>query len=390
MTPNMIKNTAITNKPGDRYGYYKIGNLKTYSRYELMDEYHVSPQSWKWNYNDEFFGSYNWSDEPQQTIDELYKKRAEQLRKDYDYLVLYYSGGYDSANMLYAFLDNNIKLDEICVFYSNYDTVSNQYKELSSITWKKLDDIKKNYPDIKIRKFDYSDYFFKWDKMVNNLNLGKDLLYMFGSALSVNHIVTDLSYSYVEDWKFIISQGKKLAWIYGVDKPQLRYYEDRWIFNFFDGLIQTNITPMRQIIDDGNIGTYEFFYWAPVKECVDICIKQSHLIKKSYSKNKKNYFKNFTEEFGWTTDKMSRSFLDTIYPNIFKSKEKFYDIKNTLNIWGNRDQWFFNSKYPGSDIHWKMYQSTFMDNKKHYKHWYNDNNSIESGFRNAISQDYVI
>ena len=374
-------------KFGDRYGYYQIGDIKTYSRYELMDKHHVSPQAWQWNYNDEFFGAYNWNNEPQQTIDELYKKRAEQLRREYDYLVLYYSGGYDSANMLYAFLDNDIKLDEICVFYSRYDNTSNQYKELSSVSWKKLNEIKKKYPSIKIREFDYADYFFKWDKMVNDLNLNKDLLYMFGAALSVNHIVTDLAYTYVEDWRSILSQGKKLSWIYGVDKPQLRYHENKWIFNFFDGLTQTNITPMRQMVDNGNIGTYEFFYWAPVKECIDICIKQSHLIKNSYSKNKEKYF---IAGFGWTFDKMSRSFLEIIYPSIFKSKEEFYDAKNTSNIWGNRDQWFFNSTYPGSDTHWKMYQSTFKDNKKHYKNWYNNNSSIESGFRNAISQDYII
>jgi hypothetical protein len=374
-------------KFGDRYGYYQIGDIKTYSRYELMDEHHVSPQAWQWNYNDEFFGSYNWNNEPQQTIDELYKKRAEQLRREYDYLVLYYSGGYDSANMLYAFLDNDIKLDEICVFYSRYDNTSNQYKELSSVSWKKLNEIKKKYPSIKIRKFDYADYFFKWDKMVNDLNLNKDLLYMFGAALSVNHIVTDLAYTYVEDWQSILSQGKKLSWIYGVDKPQLRYHEDKWIFNFFDGLTQTNITPMRQMIDNGNIGTYEFFYWAPVKECVDICIKQSHMIKNNYSKK---HFKTFIEGFGWVFDKMSLPFLEIIYPRIFKLNEKFYDVKNTSDIWGNRDQWYFNSQYPGSNVHWEIYQSTFKDNKKHYKNWYNNNSSIESGFRNAISQDYII
>ena len=44
--------------------------------------------------------------------------------------------------MLYAFLDNDIKLDEICVFYSRYDNTSNQYKELSSVSWKKLNEIK--------------------------------------------------------------------------------------------------------------------------------------------------------------------------------------------------------------------------------------------------------
>jgi hypothetical protein len=210
---------------------------------------------------------------------------------------------------------------------------------------------------------------------------------MFGSALSINHIVNDLSYDYVKDWKSLISRGKKLSWIYGVDKPQLRYYENQWIFNFFDGLVQTNITPMRQMIDHGDIGVYEFFYWSPSKECVDICIKQSHMIKNNYSKK---HFKTFIDGFGWVVDKMSLAFLEIIYPRIFRLNEKFYDVKNTLDIWGNRDQWYFNSHYPGSDVHWEIYQSTFKENKSHYRSWYNDGKSIESGFRNALSCNYII
>lgn len=390
----MIKNTAITNKPGDRYGYYKIGNLKTYSRYELMDEYHVSPQLWKWNYNDEFFGSYDWSDEPQQTIDELYKKRAEQLRKDYDYLVLYYSGGYDSANMLYAFLDNNIELDEICIFYSKYDTISNQHKELSSITWKKTNDLKKQHPELKIREFEYGEHILKWHEHIKELGYENNLADMFGIFLPVNRLIIDLAYRFVEDWQNLLKNKKKLAWIFGVDKPQLRYNKDQWIFNFHDGLTQMQITPMRQLIDDGNIGNYEFFYWSPQKECADILIKQCHLLKSKYNKQARINFskilkaKEFIPRYGWEIDKMSEDYIKTIYPRNFKFKEEFYKTKTPLYIWGNRDEWFFNTDHESSKIHKNMYNS--ICNKTHYRSWYNNETTLDYGFRNAISQDYVI
>jgi len=117
-------------RPGDRYGYYQVGDTRTYSRYERMDLLHQHPCDWRWVYNDNFFSQYDWTREPTESLDELYKQRAEQLRRDYDYLVLYYSGGYDSANLLHAFLDNDIYPDEIAIFYSRYDTVSNQYLEL--------------------------------------------------------------------------------------------------------------------------------------------------------------------------------------------------------------------------------------------------------------------
>lgn len=62
----------------------------------------------------------SWNVEPKESIEELCKRRAEQLRDKYDYIVLYYSGGPDSSTVLNTFRDNNIPLDEI-VFYNFSD-----------------------------------------------------------------------------------------------------------------------------------------------------------------------------------------------------------------------------------------------------------------------------
>jgi hypothetical protein len=359
-----------------------------------MDKHHVSPQAWQWNYNDEFFSRYNWTIEPKQSIDELYKKRAEQLRRDYDYLVLYYSGGYDSANMLYAFLDNNIKLDEICVFYSKYDTSSNQYKELSSITWKKINDLKKQYPELKIRAFEYGEHILKWPTYLRELGYENNLIEAFGMFLPVNRLILDLAYRFVDEWQSLLKNKKKLAWVFGVDKPQLRYKRNKWIFNFHDGITQIQITPMRQLIDNGSIGTYEFFYWAPQKECADILIKQCHLLKSKYNEQAKLDFskitgaKKFVPSYGWEIDKMSEDYIKTIYPRNFKFKEEFFKTKNPLYIWGCRDHWFFNTDHESSRIHKSMYNS--ICNKSHYRSWYNNETTLDYGFRSAISQDYVI
>jgi len=141
----------------DQYGYYQMGDFKTYSVYELMDQYHKDPQPYQWIYNDDFFSQYDWTQEPTESLDELYKQRALELREQYDYLVLFYSGGYDSANMLHAFLDNGIKIDEICRIDSKYDTTSHRYLEGKWKTWKQLDELEKRYPKIKIRRFDNGD-----------------------------------------------------------------------------------------------------------------------------------------------------------------------------------------------------------------------------------------
>jgi hypothetical protein len=380
-------------KFGDRYGFYQIGDVKTYSKYEVMDIHHNQPQAWQWNYNDEFFSRYDWTIEPTQSINELYKKRAEQLRRDYDYLIFYYSGGYDSANMLYAFLDNNIHLDEICVFYSKFDNISLQHKELSLQTWPKLNDLKKQYPKLKIRKFEYGEHILKWHDYIKELGYENNLPNMFGTFFPINRLILDLAHRYIDDWKKLLNQGKKIAWIQGVDKPQLRYYNKQWIFNFHD-FLQMQITPMRQVIDDGNIGTYEFFYWTPSKECVDILIKQCHLLKNKYKEQAEKDFskivgaKNFVPGYGWEIDKNDDEFNKIIYPRNFKFKEKFVKIKSPFYIWGYRDEWFFNSNHEGAKIHRDMINS--ICNKSHYHSWYNDKTTINYGFRNAMSRDYII
>ena len=45
----------------DRYGYYQIGDFKTYSVYQMMDYHHKNPQPYKWIYNDDFFSQYDWT-----------------------------------------------------------------------------------------------------------------------------------------------------------------------------------------------------------------------------------------------------------------------------------------------------------------------------------------
>ena len=48
------------------------------------------PLSVSWHYNDTFFSSFDWTKEPKESLSSLYIKKAEQLRNDYDYLILMY------------------------------------------------------------------------------------------------------------------------------------------------------------------------------------------------------------------------------------------------------------------------------------------------------------
>ena len=375
----------------DRYGYYQIGDFKTYSVYQMMDYHHKNPQPYKWIYNDDFFSQYDWTQEPVESLDQLYKNRAKEVREQYDYVVLYYSGGYDSANMLHAFLDNGIYPDEILTFYSRHDTVSHQYHERTQFTEKKLEKIEKQYPKIKIRRIDYADIICSWPQIVKDANLNLDPIHLFGPRMSVNRLALDVMYEHIDDWKRLLKDKKTICTLQGVDSVQPSHIsrENKWVHNFFDVHVCGHMTPMRQMTNKSNRDTLEFFYWAPTDAAAKILIKQGHLAKQ-FLINKKIFtnkidriVKNFNV-FGY------EPFKKLIYPRLFEADEQFYNKKELTTFWGNRDQWFFNSDLPGSKEHWEtIYLPLFRQDRSHWKTWFH-NNDVNQGFKKIKSIDYTI
>ena len=104
----------------DKFGFYTVGNLKTYSKYEAFQ---VGTPIW--NFNDDVFSSIDWKINPSFELSKLYKIRAQQIRDKYDHIVLWYSGGSDSHNILRTFIDNDIKLDEVASI-TEYDITGNK------------------------------------------------------------------------------------------------------------------------------------------------------------------------------------------------------------------------------------------------------------------------
>jgi len=398
----------MNQSPMDRYGYYQIGDFKTYSVFQMIDYYHKNPQPYQWIYNDDFFSRYNWTQEPAESLKELYKKRAKELREQYDYIVLFYSGGYDSANMLYAFLDNGMYPDEICRVDSRFDTVSHRYYEKIQFLDKKLEKIEKQYPQIKIRRIDNADLVCNWPKIIKDtneyLNLNLDPIYYWGPRLSVHRLVLDVLYEHVDDWKQLLKDKKKLCTVFAVDAVSLRYNfrNKEFMHNFCDVDAQAHLTPIRQMTNKSNRDTLEYFYWAPTDASVKILIKQGHLAKKFYTDLSGNKLPTLARMKDVAqVDKKNISsmrflpytyepFKKLIYPRLFEGDEKFYNKKESSVFWGNVDQWFFNSDLPGSKEHWEsIYLSRFREDNSHWKKFFFDND-IFKGHNKIRSKDYII
>ena len=94
--------------------YWQVGNYKTISKIAAIEHAKGDISKVKYYWMDDVWDRVG-TQEPSASWNELLRIRCQQLRDRYNHLALMYSGGWDSHTALMAFVDNNIKLDEIIV-----------------------------------------------------------------------------------------------------------------------------------------------------------------------------------------------------------------------------------------------------------------------------------
>jgi hypothetical protein len=194
---------------------------------------------------------------------DLYKDRAQQLRDKYDYLILRYSGGSDSHNILMTFLKNNIKLDAIYVNWpvsalgkglykpNNTDfSAKNELSEWDYVIKPDLDWISKHYPEIEIHIDDWLADITR-EQTITDTHFEKQ-----------NHYHSPTSF-YRMQWfsdheKSLWDKGLNVGLIEGADKPNLMVLDhdpNTVSMHFIDWTLQHNVTYTGK--------GAEYFYWTP-------------------------------------------------------------------------------------------------------------------------------
>jgi len=273
----------------NRHGFYTVGNKKFFNKTLALIEASSAKLPVTWNFNQDVYGKINWSIPIEESLEELYRKRAQQLRDQYDYLVLHFSGGADSANILHAFVKNNIFLDEIVMQYpKNYDHVANNtdtsgnnnYSEIPYSASIIINELKKSmHTNTVIRYQDIlepANTVYKKDNWFELMPLGTNISITGAARQYAQH--TDPTV--LE----LCSKGVHVAQILGVDKPLVHFNGDDYYAYFLD----SNATHQPPVdINDlyGNTNFYhcEFFYWTPAMP--EIVVKQAQEIKRIAENN---------------------------------------------------------------------------------------------------------
>lgn len=219
--------------------YYSVNGERFYNKLYAVKraaELNTIP---RWSFFENAFDSIDVTTLGKVSLTELYRQRALQLRDSYDYLILHYSGGSDSWNILNTFLKNNIKLDCVLVSRPKRMTDKNLYtpnvhditgynmsSEWDIVIKKDLTWLAAHYPNIKIEISDWTEALIESERNMD------DVMSSITTQTPLNCIFKNQQVCYSEQEQ--LSLGKSVARIYGIDKPKLATKDNVCYYYFMD------------------------------------------------------------------------------------------------------------------------------------------------------------
>jgi hypothetical protein len=240
-------------------GYYQVGNQFFNHKVNALIHSTKTDQSVEWHFNNQTWKNFNWQHNDSLSLDYWYKQRAQQLREKYDYVILAFSGGRDSHNVLHSFVDNNIRLDEVwCDWplahtHGKFDKNSqDQSPENMPSEWTysikpELDKLQKLHPNVKITVTDSTqslDDEYQEDSLVISQ-------YAFYATIKrwreIDNIVQQRSKKYA-----------RVALVVGFDKPQYAIVNNYMSAFFMDSTLQIKSEQLNDCVRN-----VEYFYWSP-------------------------------------------------------------------------------------------------------------------------------
>jgi hypothetical protein len=316
----------------DLTGFYEVAGKKYYNKLEAFSA--ALPNGWwpHWNFNEEEFSQHTWDAEPTETLNELYRQRALDIRSRYDYVIVWFSGGSDSDNIVRSFLENGIHIDEIW-HRSSFERISradkgidntNQANESRHAAIPLAKEYQKLSPTTKIRFFDAMDQgidiWTEGERDPYETNYFNPLLPAKEQAYRFNEH----------------SEHLKTCKVVGIDKPRVKFQDGKYWLIFQDDFVHTNVLQSR--LQDTSSEQDEAFYWHP--NAAKLLIKQGHVVKKFFKENPSLHWVVETYEHNSQAKEVYEKIIRSIIYSYWNANT-FQTQKASNNIAHEEFFWFY-------------------------------------------------
>lgn len=299
-------------------GYYTVDNKIFYNKLQALLYASKNKKPVKWIFYNELYetSASNIKLYADVSLEEIYKKRAQQLREKYDYLILNYSGGADSHNILQTFLKNNIKLDMVFIqwpmslmdknLYTPTDKNTsnfNFHSEWDLVIKHDLEWLSKKHPEIKIEILDW----------VENLNLD-----FYNDKLFENNVTNLPSIArsqkqnlFSKTETILANKGLKVGSIFGVDKIAIKIENNEMSFRMADTSCMTHSNP-------DNPNGLEYFYFTP--DMPEIPAIQCYKLYETYLKRPELFYMKLDRE------KRKELYPHTLYQSPYQDLHSYWEV----------------------------------------------------------------
>ena len=346
----MIKIDHLTLTKDPKLGHYEIGGKIFWDKPSALIEgskLNLKMDDLKWNFNEETFSKFDWSNEPPGDIRDYYKLRARQIREKYDYIILNLSGGGDSTTVLYSFIQAGLFVDEVMVRHATVATKNfksdrrnfnpaNEFSEFEFAAMPILKWLSTVSPQTKITIHDFSK-----DVLDDTIVWDENFIYWTGDYVTPGCIVRYNNATNLETLR-TFDKGKKVAIIFGTDKPKFFTHQGNCYFYFVDRVVHSAVPSS---VNNGFTNTnVELFYWSP--DLPALIAKQCHTIKRWFELPE-NQRLSYMLDFWWQTSSANRTAYEWVIKSIIYPD---YDLgtfqcdKPIKSVYQEWDFWLENFK----------------------------------------------
>lgn len=346
-----------------KHGYYLVNGIKTFSKFEAWQLSGHDTSKIEFIFNDDVYNTYDWSKEPEEDIYELYKRRAIQLRKKYDYIVLIYSGGIDSHTILETFLENDLRIDEICTF-SNNDVQAKTEKfnqEVYNAAIPFVETLDLNKLGTKFRLINIGQLVI--DQLSDTYHFENFEHYSLSTPFWRTAVSNQVLKAKVDDHRKLVEAGKSVCYLWGHEKPTIKISNQNYCITIADGFsgnFGAKQYNNREVLKNTFHNFYdEAFYIC--REFPEISIKQGHMLANFMSNISKddNSIKKIWEIpiFGpWVQYNDGGDWKDSlwlskpavdkcIYPRALMARFGDDKLYTGSMLFSKKDNWFYNSNH---------------------------------------------